>query len=185
MAEIYLLDANVLYSYTLRDLFVTLGTLGVSIRWSDQIEAEFLAARIRKRPDHQPRVERTLELMRLAIPRYRAVASDRKISELNLPDPEDRHVLAAAIQAGAEVIVTANLRDFPPHALAFHGIEALTPDQALQALLDENPERMVEAITEVRGRMVEPPLSLEDWLDRLRKMGCHQTAGKLSLILAD
>jgi hypothetical protein len=38
---------------------------------------------------------------------------EARIPQLSLPDTDDRHVLAAAIEAGATVIVTFNLSDFP------------------------------------------------------------------------
>ena len=50
------------------------------------------------------------------------------VDQLTLPDADDRHVLAAAIHDGANIIVTVNLRDFPADTLATHGITALHPD---------------------------------------------------------
>src|SRR5574337_988910 len=117
MSRTYLLDANVIYSYSLRDCFITLATMGVPVRWSDQIEAEFIEARRRKSEQQGLQAQHVVALMRAAVPDYRAVASARRINALTLPDPDDRHVLAAAIETGADVIVTGNRRDFPPAAL--------------------------------------------------------------------
>jgi len=57
------------------------------------------------------------------------------IDGLHLPDPDDRHVLAAAIRGRADVIVTCNLKDFPAGALKSYGIEAQHPDEFLLNLL--------------------------------------------------
>ena len=117
--------------------------------------------------------------MRAAAPDYRAVASVRHINTLALPDPDDRHVLAAAIETRADVIVTENRRDFPPAALEPHGILTLTPDQALCALHDEDPERMIQAAADMRARMIAPSHSPEAWLARLEMAGAKALADRL------
>jgi hypothetical protein len=117
--------------------------------------------------------------MRNAVPDWRASASRARIAGLNLPDPNDRHVLAAAIQVGANVIVTDNCRDFPKVALAPHGIELMSPDQALCELHDGDPERMIQAAAEMRGRMLNPPHTSDEWLERLNKAGAKALAERL------
>jgi len=96
-----------------------------------------------------------------------------------LPDPDDRHVLAAAIETRAGVIVTDNRRDFPPAMLEPHGIQILTPDQALCELHDEDPERMIQAAADMRSRMIAPPHSSEAWLARLKTAGAKALAHRL------
>lgn len=179
MVQTYFLDANILYSDTLRDCFITLGTRGVPIRWSAGVEAEFIRARARKGAYLAKAARRVVALMRAAIPDYRAIASRRAIEALSLPDPDDRHVLAAAIQAGSAVIVTANLKDFPAAALAPLGIRAISPDEALLELFDEDPARGLESVREMRGRMKNPPLSSVEWLERLEKAGGKGLAARL------
>ncbi len=68
------------------------------------------------------------------------------IETLNLPDPGDRHVLAAAIRGGATLIVTSNERDFPAAALAAHNIEAIGPDRFLLRLLEQDPSLVLCAL---------------------------------------
>ena len=75
------------------------------------------------------------------------------IGGLHLPDPDDRHVLAAALRAGAEEIVTFNLRDFPPAILGPLGVAAWHPDEFVCALLVRSPEGVAGA---VRGAAAEP-----------------------------
>lgn len=184
MPVTYLLDANVIYSYALRDCFITLAVMGLPVRWSDQIEAEFIEARHRRSPEQGRRARDVVMLMRRAVPDYRAVASARRIAALTLPDPDDRHVLAAAIQAGADIIVTDNRRDFPTAALAPHRIAAQTPDQALSALHDLDPERMIQTVAAMRARMTSPPHSAEEWLARLEKAGARELVDRLRPVAA-
>jgi predicted nucleic acid-binding protein len=179
MSRTYLLEANVIYAYLLRDWFITLAARGVLVRWSDQIEAEFVEVRRQKSEQQGLRAQQVVALVRPAVPDYRTVASARRINALTLPDPDDRHVLAAAIETGADVIVTGNLRDFPPASPAPHGIMILTPDQALCEIHDEDPERMVQAAADMRARMVAPPHSPEAWLARLETAGAKALADRL------
>lgn len=179
MAKTYLLDANVIYSYSLRDCFITLAVMGVRVRWSDWIEDEFIEARRRKSLQQGLQAQHVVALMRAAVPDYRAVASARRINTLTLPDPDDRHVLAAAIETHADVIVTENRRDFPPAALEPHGILLLTPNRALCELHDEDPERMIQAAADMRARMVAPRHSPEAWLARLEMAGASGRADRL------
>ncbi len=179
MKRTYLLDSNVIYSYTLRDYFLTLAIGGLEVHWSTEIEAEFIRARERKSREQAIKAREVVKLMRSAVPDWRAFASPARIASLTLPDADDRHVLAAAIQIGADVIVTNNLGDFPQAALAPHGIVASTPDQALCDLHDEDADRIIRAAADMRARMVSPPLTPEQWLERLEKAGARALAGRL------
>lgn len=179
MPDCYLLDANVIYSYTLRDCFITLAVLGVPIRWSANIETEYIEARRRRSSGQALKAETVVSRMRTAVPDYLAMATPSAIARLDLPDPDDRHVLAAAIQAKANIIVTNNKADFPADALASHGVLALTADDALCQLHDEDPDRMLAAAASMRGRMIAPSLSAEEWLERLVVAGAPRLAARL------
>ena len=110
-------DACVLYPATLRDLLIRLAQTGlVRARWSELILDEVFTNLTANRPDLDPeRLARTRHLMDAAIPDVTVTGHEYLIDQLTLPDPDDRHVLAAAIHAGADLIVTANLTDFPPN----------------------------------------------------------------------
>jgi hypothetical protein len=86
---------------------------------------------------------------------------------LSLPDPKDRHVLAAAIHAGAAVIVTYNMRHFPLLELRKFGIEAWHPDEFVEFLLNAELDSALDAIHELRARLRRPPKSQSDYIDML------------------
>lgn len=81
----------------------------------------------------------------------------------------DRHVLAAAVFAEAQVIVTFNLKHFMPQATSRWGIEAQHPDLFLLSLWEENPTQMVKIINEQALRFKRPPLSVLELLAQLEK----------------
>ena len=93
------------------------------------------------------------------------------IPTLALPDPDDRHVLAAAIHAGATIIVTSNLKDFPAKALAEHNVEAMSPDNFLVERMVEHSSAIVEALREQRQRLKNPPQSPAQFLESLERQG--------------
>ncbi|WP_433347803.1 PIN domain-containing protein [Micromonospora sp. CA-111912] len=132
------------------------------------------------------KAERRIEVMREHFPEAMVSGYEQLVSQMS-NHPKDRHVLAAAVAADAEAIVTANLRDFPDHALAPYAIEALHPDDFLCALLDAVPDRVAEVImrqAEATGRGGRPRLNVDDILAGLA--GCrvtrfaHQVSVKLT-----
>jgi predicted nucleic acid-binding protein len=105
-------DANVLYPNTLRDLLIRIAQSGtVQAKWTNAILDEMGRALRPDIPDEK--LERLRELMNRAVRDCLVAGYEPLIEGLKLPDPDDRHVLAAAIKAGAQVIVTRNLKDFP------------------------------------------------------------------------
>ena len=120
-------DACVLFPPSLRDLLVWLSISGACrARWSEAIHEEWIAAVAVHRPNVQvSSLQRCRQLMDASVPDSRVVGYEELIPTLTLPDPDDRHVLAAAIIGGADCIVTFNLKDFPRHLLAPYGIDAM------------------------------------------------------------
>jgi predicted nucleic acid-binding protein len=99
-------------------------------RWSRAVHEEWIRALLRKRPDlSREKLDRTRMLMDKHATDALVTGYEELIEGLNLPDPDDRHVLAAAIRGRANVIVTSNLKDFPEDALEPYGIEAQHPDE--------------------------------------------------------
>jgi predicted nucleic acid-binding protein len=175
----YLLDTNVLIPYFSRDFFLELGKRGLPIHWSLSIEAEFRIVWARLYPQNQANGARILQLMRAAVPDWRAAETRAVLKEANLPDPKDRHVLAAAVGVGANTIVTSNLKDFPAAITAIYGVVARRPDDVLCDLFDENPAGFAIAAAAMRARMKNPAMSPKEWLDGVRTGGLSGLATRL------
>jgi hypothetical protein len=175
-------DANILYPSHLRAFVMWLGLTGkFRPRWSADIHDEWQRSLLAARPDISPeQVKRTADLMDKAIPDACVEWYRDLIPGLTLPDPDDRHVLAAAIRCGASVIVTLNQRDFPTEILAPYGIEAQHPDEFVDNLFDLDAAAVVKAAQKARAQLLNPPMSVDDFLALLRKHGLVQTTKALA-----
>ncbi|RMG83059.1 MAG: PIN domain-containing protein, partial [Chloroflexi bacterium] len=129
MSDVALLDANVLYPAPIRDILLQLAVEDVFWgRWTADIHEEWIEALLRNEP-HRERMalERTRDLMNQATRDALITGYEALINCLELPDPNDRHVLAAAIVGRCDVIVTQNLQDFPTEIVSLFGIEVQHP----------------------------------------------------------
>ena len=175
------LDANVLYPASLRDLLIQTAFDGLfQARWTIAIEEEWARNLLATRPDLGERIGRAQLAMRRALPDALISGYEPLIADLALPDPDDRHVLAAAIAAGADVIVTFNLRDFPAAVLAARGIEALSPDAFLRSFAMATSRRLLASARACFGRLNQPRVVVADYLAALRRLGLHDTADFLA-----
>jgi hypothetical protein len=98
---------------------------------------------------------------------------------LRLPDPDDRHVLAAAIQSGSQHIVTFDLAGFPGAALAPIGVVATHPDAFLCLLWERDAEGCLIALRAVRRRLKNPAVNARDYVDMLRRHRLENFAQRL------
>lgn len=171
------LDACVLYPAPLRDLLLSLAAEGVfGARWTLEIQDEWIRNLSANRTDLKPEaLARTVELMNDAIEDCLIENYEFMIGSLNLPDPNDRHVLAAAIVGHADAIVTFNLKDFPDAVANLHGIEILHPDDFVVAQYDLDPIRFLRIIKANRDRLKNPPKSAEDFIETYELQGLAQT----------
>ncbi len=168
----FVLDANVLYSARLRDLWLQIGAAGVArIFWTDTIEAEWTGALAHNRPDLQDFVSRTADLIRERFPEAYVPRDALPPLALTLPDAEDVHVVRAALAAGG-AIVTYNTADFPTDAVAPLGVEILTPDEALAGLAEIDEEGLLAAAAAIRARLKAPPIDAETYAAGFEKAGC-------------
>lgn len=174
-------DACVLYPAPLRDLLMHLALSGLfRARWSNRIHDEWIEAVLRQRPDlTREQLLWTRSQMDAAVPDCLVAGYEGLESTLRLPDPDDRHVLAAAIRAGAGTIVTYNLRDFPDEVLAPHGMSAQHPDQFIEHAFDLNPVAVCEAVRNHRLSLRNPPRSVSELLDVYQDHGLAITVAAL------
>jgi predicted nucleic acid-binding protein len=176
-----ILDACVLYPAPLRDFLMHLALADLfRAKWTDAIHEEWIRSVLENRPDlTREQLERTRRLMDAHARDSIVTDYENLIPALNLPDSDDRHVLAAAIRSGADVIVTFNLNDFPPEILKKWGIEAQHPDEFIQHLLDLAPHIVCAAAKRQRENLRNPPTSVDDFLAALERQGLAQTVAEL------
>lgn len=162
-------DANVLYSIVTTDLLLSLGVAElVRPRWTEQIHAEWMRTLLANRPNLEPaKIARRRQQMDEAIEDCVIAGYEARIPQLRLPDPDDRHVLAAAIHVRAEVILTYNRRDFPRRVLVPYGITVQHPDDFLITLMPRFSTEVRETLEGMRARKTRPPLSPTELLRKL------------------
>jgi predicted nucleic acid-binding protein len=169
MAPTAVLDASVLYPLPLRDTLLRTAVADMySPRWSERILQETtrnLIADGRARPEQ---AQRLTDSMREAFDAAMVPADEIERLEPEMSNErKDRHVLAAAVAAGAELIVTLNLRDFPHSVCKSLSIEAVHPDEFLLRLHRLDPAAVQAALVRQAAALTRPPLTVFDVLDRL------------------
>ena len=176
-----LYDANVLYPNTLRDLLIRIAQSGtVQAKWTNAILDEMLAALRRNRPDIPAgKLERLRDLMNKAVRDCLVTGHEPLIEGLKLPDPDDRHVLAAAIKAGAQVIVTRNLKDFPESDLQPWDIEAKSPDAFVLDQVHIDIRAVAASVRQIADSRTNPPEAIEDVLTQLERDGLVESVTAL------
>jgi predicted nucleic acid-binding protein len=184
---IVLLDASVLYPAPLRDLWMNLAVLDViQARWTHEIHAEWVRNVLKNRPDLTPsQIMRTKSLMDIYVRDALVVGYEHLKSGLQLPDPNDCHVLAAAIQAQAKLIITSNLKHFPNHDLVLFSMMAWHPDQLVLHLLKTNPIGLLAGLRQQRANLRKPPITAFQMLNMLSKVGLINSALLLEEFASD
>jgi predicted nucleic acid-binding protein len=178
MPFVVLYDANVLWGDVLRDLLVRVAQSGmVQAKWSDDILDETFRSIRAKRPELDPeKLERTRALMCRAVRDCLVTNYQPLVAALELPDTDDRHVLAAAIKCGAQTIVTWNTKHFPSELLSGWGIEAKTPDDFIVDQLHLDAGTVHAAIQQMADIRRNPPMTVGDIVEALERTGLVETA---------
>lgn len=137
-------DACILYPFHLRNVIVQASADRLfHARWTDAIHDEWMRNLVSNTPGLSiDRLEATKRPMNVALPEATVAGYEKHIQAINLPDPDDRHVVAAAIEADASTIITWNLRDFPASELRKHNLVPQTPDAFLTSLYEQIPDRL-------------------------------------------
>lgn len=149
-------------------------------KWTNAIHEEWIRNLLQNRPDlSRQRLEQTRDSMNTYILDSLVTGYEELIPTLQLPDENDRHVLAAAIRGGSSVIVTYNLKDFPESALSPYGIEAQHPDSFILSLLQLDEEQVCETIRQQRLDLKNPPKTAQDVLDTFEALGLKRMVGYL------
>jgi predicted nucleic acid-binding protein len=177
-----LFDANVLYPAPLRDLLMHLAlTRLFTAKWTDEIHEEWIRNVLRKRTDlSRKMLERTRRLMDAKAKDALITGYEGLIPTLELPDPKDRHVLAAAIHANVSIIVTFNLADFPNDILRSYAIEAIPPDDFAIRLVAKSLSDVLEAVRRQRAGLRNPPKTPTEFIETIREQRLPRFADFLS-----
>lgn len=166
-------DACVLYPFHLRNILVQCAFDGlVDAHWTDDIHAEWIRNLAASVPDIPlSRLEATRDRMKNVLPDADVTNYQALIPTLSLPDPDDRHVLAAAIIAKASVIVTWNLKDFPAEALQPHKITVLSPDEFLVGLHSASSSMLLASAGRARQNLRKTVPTIEEFIEALDHQG--------------
>ncbi len=166
-------DACVLYPFHLRNVLIQCAFDGlVEARWTDDIHDEWmrnLAASTHALP--LERLEATRDRMKAVLPEADVANYRLLVADLKLPDPDDRHVLAAAIAGKASVIVTWNLKDFPARHLLPYGVTSQPPDDFLTDLHAAFPDALISSVKRARFNLRKTTPSVEAFVDALWQSG--------------
>lgn len=170
------LDANVLYPFSLRDTLLRLAELELyRPLWSARILEEMTRNLVQHRVTEE-QAARIETAMRNAFEEAEADAAEiERLEPAMTNDPKDRHVLGAAVAADSELIVTFDLDDFPTAACEPFGVEAIHPDDFLLDLHDLDPDA-VRASLEQQAADLNPPWPLEELLGALTTAGVPRFA---------
>lgn len=152
----------------------------VQAKWTDQILDEVFRNITANRPDLDPeKLARTRALMNKAARDCLVTGYEPVVDVVDLPDADDRHVLAAAIKARAQVIVTNNLEDFPPIALETWDMEAKAPDDFILDQVDLSRETVDSAVQRIADSRQNPPGTFDDVLAMLGRYGLVEASAAL------
>lgn len=154
-------------------------------RWSDLIHEEWIRNLLANRPDlTRAQLIRTKNLMNANVRGCLVSGFESLIEIVALPDPDDRHVVAAAIHAGAEAIVTFNLKDFPDSVLNTFSLKAIHPDEFIMDLMDLHSSAVIESARTHRQCLKHPPFTVDAYLDCLLKQQLPQSVSRLRTLKA-
>jgi len=176
-----LYDACVLYPAPLRDLLMWLALTDLfRARWTNAIHEEWMRNVLKNRPDlTRAQLERTRDLMNANVRDCLVTGYEDLIDTVTLPDPDDQHVLAAAIRGRADVIVTFDLDDFPADAIQPYGVDAQHPDDFVTHLLDLAPTAVYRAVRRQREALKNPSKTPAELLETLERQRLVQTVARL------
>jgi len=180
-------DACVLYPAPLRSFLMYLAAGGqFRARWSEDIHEEWIRNVLLNRTElNRTQLERVRALMDRHVPDALVTGYQSLIESIRgLPDKDDRHVVAAAIVAQAEGIVTFNLRDFPDEVLSVWNLRAIHPDSFITDLTDLDITVVIDAARRQRASLSSPPFTPDEYLDCLLRQQLPETVSRLRPLAA-
>ena len=176
-----ILDACVMYPAPLRSYLLYLAQTGLyRARWTEQIHDEWIRNLLQNNPQITAEsLQRTRGLMNSHAPDCVVEGYQEFVAGIELPDIDDRHVVAAAIKGQAEGIITFNLKDFPEENLSPLGLTAIHPDEFLTDMFELDPSKAILAAQRQRRSLRNPPMTVETYLDALQRQKLPMFVSKL------
>lgn len=182
-----LVDANVFFGARLRSLVLTLAqTKMFRARWTERIHDEWMRSVATKHDLPIEKLAKTKALMDAAVLNCLVSGYEPLEASFDLPDADDRHVLAAAVKTRADLILTFNQKDFPATVLAPLGLATQHPDDFMQDMFGISAEMFIDAVTEDFRHYLAPPLSFDEYVASLARAGIPETAtliGELRVLI--
>ena len=177
--RVALLDANVLFPFRKRDILLRFHHAGLfRARWTERILDEWTLNLLERKPHLEPSVRSQRHAMHEHFAEALVTGYEPLIGALELPDADDRHVLAAAIRCGAQYIVTDNLADFPAGVLARFDIEAIDADGFLSRTFDLYPSEAFGVLRTLRETYSNPPFTPSGFVRDLAAKGLPRLAAQ-------
>jgi predicted nucleic acid-binding protein len=179
------LDACVLYPIAVTDALISLGSRGLfRAKWTTRIESEWTRAIENRRPDLVGRLGTRRDAMRAAIVDWEVadLAVEAISLDAQLPDPDDGHVIAAAIGAQADLIVSFNVADFPQRVLDTYGLEVVHPDEFIVSLKESDDLLWIDTFASMKQRLRKPVLSSHEFAEAFERAGLPNTADALRAV---
>lgn len=177
------MDTNVVYPVIIRDILFWFAYYDLyTPKWSGHIFNEWKKVMLEKGVSEQESNKR-IEKANAAFPDALVQNYQGLIDHIELPDVDDRHVLAAAIKTNANLIVTNNIKHFPEAYLQSYGLAAKTADDFLTDIIDLNQEQAVAAFKEMVLNKKNPKQDNFEVLNQLRNAGLIDTANYLHVLL--
>ena len=174
---VVILDANVLFPFRVRDVLLTFAHEGLfRARFTEEILAEWTENLIELKPQLKESVLSQADEIRQNFDECFVTGHMPLIEGLEMPDKDDRHVLAAAIRCSAQVIVTENKRDFPSDLLEEYDVHVLGADEMLVNTYELFPVEAARALGRVRARYRNPPMNVSEFLLDLTRTGLPKLA---------
>jgi len=186
-ASVAVFDACILYPFHLRNVVVQAAVdRVVEARWTDAIHEEWVRSLAADAPAIPiERLQVTRRLMNDAIPTAMVNGYEKHIPMVTLPDPDDRHVVAAAIAAKASLILTWNLRHFPESALNKFGLRTMNPDKFLSGLFEKAPDLVIGSLANARRNLSKSRVSASDFIAILKGQKLVQLAKRIEKYASD
>lgn len=162
-----MIDACVLYPTVMREVVLGVARTGIfTPQWSPRILEEWARAALKLGPEGEAQARSEIAMLQAAWPGAEVRHPPELEQRLWLPDPNDLHVLAAAIHGSSDAIMTVNAKDFPRNILTEEGLHRVDPDSYLQGCVEANPDLVTPVALAVLDEARR--LSGEDWT--LRKL---------------